>query len=72
MNASEMRDLSVQEIRQQIDEREEELINLKLQLVTHQLEDGLSVRIMRREVARLRTVLREHELGIRKLPGEGE
>jgi large subunit ribosomal protein L29 len=71
VKASEIRGLSVEEIRAQLDEREEELANLKLQLSTHQLENPLIVPDAKREIARLKTVLREHELGIRSLPGQG-
>ena len=71
MKASEIRGLSVEELRAQLDEREEELANLKLQLSTHQLENPLIVPDAKREIARLKTVLREHELGIRSLPGQG-
>ena len=71
MKASEIRELSVEEIRAQLDEREEDLANLKLQLSTHQLENPLIVPDAKREIARLKTVLREHELGIRSLPGQG-
>ena len=71
MKASEIRGLSVEEIRAQLDEREEELANLKLQLSPHQLENPLLVPDAKREIARQKTVLREHELGIRSLPGQG-
>ena len=70
MKPSEIRELSIDEVRQQLDEREEELANLNLQLATHQLENPLTVPAARREVARLKTVLREHQLGIRSLPGQ--
>lgn len=71
MTASEIREMTVDEIRAQLQDQEEELANLRLQLATHQLEDGLAVRKARREVARLKTILREHELGA-KSAGEGE
>ena len=70
MKASEIRDMNVDEVRQQLEEREEELANLKLQLATHQLENPLTVPATKREIARLKTVLREHDLGIRSLPGQ--
>jgi large subunit ribosomal protein L29 len=69
MKASEIRDMSADEVRAQIQDQEEELTNLRLQLATHQLEDGLAVRKARRDVARLRTVLRAHELGVHTLGG---
>lgn len=70
MKASEIRGLNIDEVRQQLDEREEELANLKLRLATHQLENPLTVPATRREIARLKTVLREHELEIRSLQGQ--
>lgn len=70
MKASEIREWNVDELRQQLDEREEELANLRLQLATHQLDNPLTVPAARREIARLKTVLREHELDIRGLPGQ--
>jgi large subunit ribosomal protein L29 len=70
MKASELRELNIDEVRQQLEEREEELSNLKLQLATHQLENPLTVPATKREIARLKTVLREHDLGIRSLPGQ--
>ena len=70
MKASEIREMNIDEVRQQLEEREEELANLKLQLATHQLENPLTVPDTKREIARLKTVLREHDLGIRSLPGQ--
>tara|TARA_B110000116_G_C16225397_1_gene311270 strand:- start:155 stop:376 length:222 start_codon:yes stop_codon:yes gene_type:complete len=70
VKASEIRKLNIGEVRQQLDEREDELANLKLRLATHQLENPLTVPATRREIARLKTVLREHELEIRSLPDQ--
>ena len=70
MKASEIRELNIDEVRQQMEDREEELSNLKLRLATHQLENPLTVPATRREIARLKTVLREHDLGIRSLPAQ--
>lgn len=70
MKPAEIRNLNIDEVRQQLDEREEELANLKLQLATHQLENPLVVPAMKREIARMKTILREHDLGIRSLPGQ--
>ena len=65
MKASEIRDLTPDDIREKIQEQEDELSQLRLQKVTHQLENPLLLREARRELARLRTVLREQELEIR-------
>lgn len=64
---SEMREFSVSEIKSKISETEEELANLRFQHALHQLDNVIKVRLLRRELARLRTVLREHELGKRPL-----
>ncbi len=68
MKPSEMRDLTPNDVRERIGEREAELINLRIQLATRQLDNPIVLRDARRELARLKTVLREHELGIRTLP----
>ena len=68
MKPSEMRDLTPKDVRERIGEREAELINLRIQLATRQLDNPIVLRDARRELARLKTVLREHELGIRTLP----
>ena len=44
----------------------EELSNFKFQHATHQLDNPVKLRFARKDVARLKTVLREYELGIRK------
>lgn len=65
MKPSEIRDLSPGDIRERIREQEEELSTLRIQLVTRQLNNPILTRDTRRNIARLKTVLREHELGIR-------
>ncbi len=65
MKSKEIRDLSVEQLRQQIISKEEELFNLKIQLSTKQLENPMKIREARRQVARLKTILRENEKGPR-------
>lgn len=64
----EIKDLDKKEVQQRLIEAEEELANLRFLLASHQLDNTAKVRIARRDVAKLRTVLHEIELGIRK-PG---
>ena len=71
MKASEIRDLSVAELAQLLDDKTEELSNFRMQLVTRQIDNPLLIRQARRDIARIKTALREHELGVRRLPGEG-
>ena len=60
--ASEIRELSVEETEQRLAETNEELFNLRFQHATGQLENYRRLRQLRRDIARLKTILREHEL----------
>ena len=59
-------------MRQLLSDKEEELSYLRLQLATRQLDNPLTVTQTRRDVARIMTVLHEHDLGIRVLVGGSE
>ena len=50
----------------------EELFNLRFQSATGQLESHGRLRAVKRDIARLYTVIRERELGIRTTPGTNE
>lgn len=62
MQASEIRALSVQEIRDELQTARENLFNLRFQWATAQIRDHNVLKAARRDVARLETVLREREL----------
>lgn len=66
MKPREIRDLSPDDMKEKIREQEDELANLRIRLVTRHLDNPISIRDAKRELARLKTVLREHELGIRE------
>ena len=61
----EVRQLPLDELKIRLQDAEEELTNLRFQLALHQLDNPLQVRYLRRDISRLKTVIREHELGIR-------
>jgi large subunit ribosomal protein L29 len=61
MKAHELKELSVQELRQRLSDEQESLANLRFQLATSQLESPIKVRTVRRDIARLLTVLRRKE-----------
>jgi len=63
MQASEIREMSDADIRARVAELEEERFRLKFRSATETLEDPLRLRFIRKDVARLKTVLRERELG---------
>jgi large subunit ribosomal protein L29 len=62
MRAEEIRELSVADIQARIAELEEERFRLRFRSATEPLEDPLQLRGIRKNIARLRTVLREREL----------
>jgi len=62
MKISEIRELSNEEINAKLKESKEELINLRFQQATGNLEKPSRIRDLRHTVARLKTVLREREL----------
>lgn len=62
MHASEIRNLSQTEIARRLDEAHHELFNLRFQYATGQLKNTARLSVVSREIARLRTVLREREL----------
>jgi large subunit ribosomal protein L29 len=64
---SEIRSLSLEEATHRLSETREEYARLRLQLVMKQLANPLRVRLIRRDIARLETIVREHQLGIRSL-----
>jgi large subunit ribosomal protein L29 len=61
-----IKQLPLEELKIRLQDAEDELANLRFQLTLHQLDDPLKVRHMRRSVARIKTVIREYELGRRK------
>lgn len=61
MKASELRDLTPAELVEKLDEAKEELFNLRFQLAVSQSEDTASLGRLRRLIARIKTVMHEHE-----------
>jgi large subunit ribosomal protein L29 len=59
MQASEIRDMSDEDIRARLAELEEERFRLKFRSATEAIEQPLRFRAIRRDIARLKTVLRE-------------
>ncbi len=61
MNNSEIRVLSVEEIKSRLNDAREELMNLRFQQATGELTDYTRIRHTRRLIARLSTILHEKE-----------
>lgn len=60
--AADIRDMTDNEIRDRIQEAEEELFRLRFRGATQQLENPSLIKSLRRDVARMRTILREREM----------
>jgi large subunit ribosomal protein L29 len=62
MRADDIRELTVEDIGAKIAELEEERFRLNFRSATEPLEDPLRLRWIRKDIARLKTILREREL----------
>jgi large subunit ribosomal protein L29 len=62
--AAEIRDLNDEELVRRLGESKEELFNLRFQVATGQLDNNRRLHHVRRDIARIYTVMRERELGI--------
>ncbi|KQB84319.1 50S ribosomal protein L29 [Corynebacterium sp. zg-331] len=67
--AHEFRELSVEELETRLSEAKEELFNLRFQMATGQLTNNRRLRTVKRDIARIYTVIRERELGLSVVPG---
>jgi large subunit ribosomal protein L29 len=62
MRADEIREMSNDDIQTRVKELEEEQFRLRFRSATEPLEDPLRLRVIRRDLARLKTVLREKQV----------
>jgi large subunit ribosomal protein L29 len=68
--ATELRELSDEELVTRLREAKAELFNLRVQAATGQLENHGRLQVIRREIARVYTIMRERELGLSVAPVE--
>jgi len=66
MKIKEIRELSDAELNQKLKDFKEELFNLRFQHATGQLDNPMRIRMVRKTIARIKTVLRERELAAQK------
>jgi large subunit ribosomal protein L29 len=62
MEARELREMTTEEIRAKLDESYERLMNFRFQLSIKQLQDHNLLKRTKRDIARLKTILREREV----------
>jgi len=61
MKANEIRDMSVDDVKLRLDELVKERFNLRFRSATESIENPMRFRAIRRDIARLQTILREKE-----------
>ena len=70
---AELRELTEEDLVAKLRESKEELFNLRFQMATGQLDNNRRLRVVRHEIARIYTVMRERELGLATGPaGKGD
>lgn len=69
--ANDLDEMTNVDLEQALREAKEELFNLRFQAATGQLESHGRLRTVKRDIARIYTVVRERELGIRQTPESG-
>ena len=62
MKAAEIRELSSAELDQKLSDLKSELFNLRFQHAINQLDNPLRLQVVRKDIARVKTVIREKEL----------
>jgi large subunit ribosomal protein L29 len=72
LKAHELDELNDIDLEAKLREAKEELFNLRFQAATGQLESHGRLRTVKKDIARIYTVVRERELGIRTTPGTEE
>lgn len=71
MNIKDLRELSIDELRQKRADYREDLFRLRMRKAVAQLENPLRLRQLRRDIARVETILRERDRGPEE-PGQDE
>ncbi len=62
MKAAELRDLTVEDLNKKLEDCKEELFNLRIQKVRNRLENTSRIRVVRRDIARVLTILTQKKL----------
>lgn len=66
MKTRELRELTDEELTKKLDEGKDELFKLRFQLATGQLDNPGNLKQVRHNIARVKTIIRERELGIQR------
>lgn len=66
MKTSELREKNITELTQELQELKSELFKLRFQHATNQLDNPMKLKNVKKNIARVKTVIREMELGIKR------
>ena len=62
MKANEIRQMTTQELDNKLNDLKAELFNLRFQLATGQLDNPMRIKSVRKDIARVKTIIREREI----------
>ena len=62
MNAKEIREMNLSELNKKLEDLKDELYNLRFQLAINQLENPMRIVAVKKDIARVKTVIRETEI----------
>ena len=66
MKAKELKNLSVEELTKKLDDLKKDLFMLRMQHATNQLDNPLKIAEVKREIARVKTIIREQQIAAAK------
>ncbi|NLI12152.1 50S ribosomal protein L29 [Pelotomaculum propionicicum] len=66
MKVKELRELTDAELSKKLNDNKDELFKLRFQMATGQLDNPMKLQEVRRKIARVKTIIRERELGIQR------
>ena len=64
MKAKELKNLSVEELTKKLDELKKDLFMLRMQHATNQLDNPMQINAVKKDIARVKTIIREKETNI--------
>lgn len=66
MKVKEIRNMSSEDLKKKVDDLKGELFNLRFRLATGQLDNPQSIKMIKKDIARVKTIIRERQLQERK------
>ena len=64
MKAKEIKNLSVEELTKKLDELKKDLFMLRMQHATNQLDNPMQIALVKKDIARVKTIIREKETNV--------